>query len=247
MTKPLLQARLHAIGVAVAARPDGLALLALGSCAEPERMDAHSDLDFFVIVAPGRAELWRADLDWLAEPAPIAFAHRNTADGWKVLHDDGVFCEFAVFEPAQLAAIPFAPGQLVWAREGFGVDMVQPLHLPGAIDRHWHAREAMTNLLVGLKRLRRGERMAAWQAITGHAMSNALKALDLPVGDPFDPLRRLEARAPVAAEALAAVAGAPLGTLADSAMTLLSMLETAGFEEPALSAALRMEAAAAKG
>lgn len=31
--------------------------------------------------------------------------------------DDGVFCEFAVFEPHELAPIPFAPGRWVWRRD----------------------------------------------------------------------------------------------------------------------------------
>ena len=40
-------------------------------------------------------------LDWLA--AAAAYAFQNTADGYKVLYEDGIFCEYAVFEPRELA------------------------------------------------------------------------------------------------------------------------------------------------
>jgi hypothetical protein len=62
-------------------------LLALGSAGlERQRLDRYSDLDFFVIVAQGYKVHYIESLDWLA-------------DGHKALMTDGIFCEFAVFEP----------------------------------------------------------------------------------------------------------------------------------------------------
>jgi len=39
---------------------------------------------------------------------------------------DGVFCEFAVFEPQELPAIPFAPGRVVWKRDGVDAAIALP-------------------------------------------------------------------------------------------------------------------------
>src|SRR5436190_636792 len=95
----LLIARLNAIGASLAQSRGALALIGLGSVGtELERLDDYSDLDFFVIVEPGRKPDFIQNLDWLSRPGPIAYAFRNTAEGYKVLFEDGVFCEFAVFE-----------------------------------------------------------------------------------------------------------------------------------------------------
>ena len=112
--KQRLLARLDAIGAALAKSGRAQALLALGSVGrDTERLDDCSDLDFFAIVEPGAKAAFLDDLGWLADIAPVAYAYRNTVDGYKLLYDDGVFCEFAVFEPAELARIPYAPGRLV--------------------------------------------------------------------------------------------------------------------------------------
>jgi lincosamide nucleotidyltransferase B/F len=223
--------RLEAIAAAVAARPSGLALLGLGSCADLARLDDHSDLDFFVIVEPGAAPVWRDHLDWLAEAAPIAWAHRNTADGWKTLSEDGVLCEFAVFEPWQLPGIPYAPGAVIWAREGFDTGQLTPQRGPEPVDRAWRAREALSDLMVGLMRLRRGETASAWHSVCVYAAGNALLALaedpgsERPQGagapDPFDPLRRIETIDPPLAARAAAWRGPDLTTAARSILGAL--------------------------
>ena len=71
--------------------------------AELGRLDDYSDLDFFVVVEPGHKLNFIQQLDWLTVPALIAYAFRNTTDGYKVLYEDGVFCEFAA-------------GRIVWKR-----------------------------------------------------------------------------------------------------------------------------------
>ena len=113
--KQALLDRLAAIGEALKNSGEALALLALGSVGlETDRIDAYSDLDFFAIVQTGHKERFLTNRDWLSAACPIAFAFQNTVDGCKVLYEDGIFCEYAVFEPQELAAIPFAPGRIVW-------------------------------------------------------------------------------------------------------------------------------------
>ena len=82
---------MDAIGQSLARRGDALALLGLGSVGtELDRIDAYSDLDFFVIVQEGAQDAYRADLGWLQAVAPIAYAFPNSAHGSKVLFADGI-------------------------------------------------------------------------------------------------------------------------------------------------------------
>jgi hypothetical protein len=109
-----LLTRLDEIGQSLAQSGHGLALIGLGSVGtELARIDAYSDLDFFAIVETGYKTQYIEDLSWLSRLCPIAYSFRNTVDGYKLLYTDGIFCEFAVFEPAELSHIPFAAGRKV--------------------------------------------------------------------------------------------------------------------------------------
>src|SRR5690349_11538962 len=114
-TPQQLLLRLDAIGASLKASGNALALLGLGSVGtETARLDAYSDLDFFAIVREGFKAQYIDNLDWLSSINPIAYAFRNTVDGYKLLFEDSIFCEFAVFEPPEMAHIPFSAGRIVW-------------------------------------------------------------------------------------------------------------------------------------
>lgn len=198
MTPARLLAGLDAIAATLSTKPQALALLALGSCGlEVSRLDAFSDLDFFVIVEESAKQEFITNLDWLTCGAPLVFAHRNTQDGWKTLDSDGVLCEFAVFHPGELAHIPYAPGRVVWARRGFDVSVLAPSLWPEPIDVEWASVEALTNILVGLKRSLRGEDHAAMRAIVCDAGDQVCRVLRSGAqSDPYNPWRRLEINAP---------------------------------------------------
>ncbi|MEO1086651.1 MAG: hypothetical protein AAFY88_20650 [Acidobacteriota bacterium] len=253
VTPQVLLERLDAIAGVLEARGDVIALLGLGSVGrELERLDEHSDLDFFVIVDPGAKERYLDSLDWLREIRPLAFSVRNTRDGHKALFDDGVFCEFAIFEPDELASIPFATGRLVWRRHDADEALARPrLELPAASsDEAWLLGEILTNLFVGLGREARGEKLAAMRLIQGYAVDHLLALVDLrgwPDGseaelpgaeppeaqrrDPFAAVRRAEARHPRLATHLEAWAGG----YAVNRRAALSMLDflVEHFEVPA--------------
>lgn len=211
-----LLARLDRIAQSLAAHEGTLALIGLGSVGlETARIDAWSDLDFFVIVQPGHKQRYIQQLDWLAAAQPLDWSVQNTVDGHKALMDDGVLCEFAVFEPAELAQIPFAPGRVVWKREGVDSRIATPQRampeqkLPSET---WIVGEALSCLLVGLQRWHRGEKLSAARFVQGHALDRLIEldALRAPpaAGDPFNRERRLEARQPgLAAELPALVPG----------------------------------------
>lgn len=201
----LLQ-RLDEIGQSLAQSGHALALIGLGSVGlELQRLDAYSDLDFFAIVEPGYKQVYLADLDWLSTLCPIAYSFQNTVDGYKVLFADGIFCEFAVFEPQELKEAAFAPGRIVWKQTQVTETLGQPMKKPAMpAKRHpdWLAGEALTNLYVGLGRERRGEKLSAMHLIQVHAVDRLLElAEQIEVAQPVAPdvfanERRFEQRYP---------------------------------------------------
>jgi hypothetical protein len=245
-----LLGRLDAIGQSLARCEGTLALIGLGSVGqETARIDAWSDLDFFAIVEAGHKARFIEDLGWLAAAHPLAWSVRNTADGHKALMADGVLCEFAVFEPDELARIPFAPGRVVWKRAGVPEDIAQPrqplpaTHLP---DETWIVGEALSCLLVGLQRWHRGEKLSAARFVQGHALDRLIELDALrqapAAGDPFNRERRLEARqSRLAAELPSLVPG--YERTPQAALALLQALRARGAQvAPAL--AERIEALA---
>lgn len=205
----LLLQRLDEIGRTLAQTPTAAALIGLGSVGrERERLDQFSDLDFFVIVKAGRKSDYLDDLSWLSDIAPVAYYFRNTPDGYKLLYEDGVFCEFAVFEEAELAQIPFAAGQIVWKARGVAETIALPQKPPPAPEPRpvtWLLGEALTNLYVGLLRDHRGETLSAMRFIQGYAVDRLVELSEMDseaetavtaVSDPFSPERRYEKRHP---------------------------------------------------
>jgi len=129
--KAQLLARLDAIGESLKNTGDALALLGLGSVGiETERLDDYSDLDFFAIVKTGSKQQFIDDLAWLNVIHPVVFTFKNTRDGYKLLFEDDIFCEFAVFEPQELAAIPIVGGRVVWQDASFDASLMTPHRQP---------------------------------------------------------------------------------------------------------------------
>jgi len=117
---------------------------------------------FFAIVRPGSKQRFLDRLDWLSNINEIAYSVRNTDDGYKVLYSDGIFCEFAIFEPQELENTTFAPGRIVWQDASFDASISQPsverASAPKANPNiEWQLGEALTNLYVGMGRDCRGE------------------------------------------------------------------------------------------
>jgi len=224
--------RLRALANVLAARSDVLALLALGSVGRDlERLDEWSDLDFFVLVRDGAKWRYIDDLSWLSAVHPIAWHFRNTRDGHKALLADGLFCEFAVFEVSELRDIPYAPGRFVWRRDEVSETLAAPVRpLPGHPDAPWLVGEALSNLLVGLQRHARGEKLAAMRMVQVHALDRILELLERDATasaarrDPFNVDRRVEQRLVLGEAKLARWAPGYQGTCA-AALALLEALE----------------------
>lgn len=225
--------RLDEIGQSLAKTGKALALIGLGSVGqELDRLDDYSDLDFFAIVEPGQKERFLNNLDWLSSLAPIAYHFQNTADGYKLLFADGVFCEFAVFEEAELSHIPFAAGRIVWKREGVKDDLALPVNSSSfsAHSVEWLVGEALTNLYVGMGRYRRGEKLSAFQFVQVYALGRIVdlaEQIETPqpaYRDIFVGERRFEQRFPGVARFLAQMAPGYEGTPA-AALAILHFLD----------------------
>ncbi|MGN6333122.1 MAG: hypothetical protein ACTHOD_15970 [Motilibacteraceae bacterium] len=198
---PMLH-RLEDLGACLATRGDVVGLLGVGSAgSEHDRMDEHSDLDFFVVVDEAAKPVYLASLDWLEAPHPVAYSFINSVDGRKALYADGIFVEYAVFTLAELPRIPFTGARVVWQREDAPTDLATcapPLPTNPLHSVEFHLNEALTNLYVGLHRELRGERLVAARFIQSLAVDRAISLLDLTEPsptrrrDPFESSRRVE-------------------------------------------------------
>jgi hypothetical protein len=193
--------RLDSVAAHLSTRPDVVAVLGLGSAGEQtDRFDDHSDLDMFVVVDEGCQQQFVDDVGWLEPAGAVAWSFLNEPNGRKVLFTDGLFVEYAVFSVAELARVPFAGARVVWQRdEAPLLHTESPIIVGLAFDTiEFHLGEAVTNLLVGLHRELRGERLTACRFIQVYCVDRAISLLRLSGSVPnqrdvFDPSRRVEA------------------------------------------------------
>lgn len=226
----LLQNRLAEIAMSLEKRASALALIGLGSVGRQQhRLDAFSDLDFFVIVCPKAKTDFIQNLNWLAEVAPIAFHFQNTADGHKLLFADGVFCECAVFTPEELKNMHDPSMRVIWRRSGFEWSGTPPAPPRPTRSTEWLLGEALTNLYVGLCRDRRGEKLSGQRFIQHYAVDRVIELAEQIAdpaieGDAFSGERRFELRFPEIAPHLPDCIGGYERNQA-SARAILALLE----------------------
>lgn len=245
----LLQ-RLDDLGAVLAVRGDAIALIGLGSVGvELDRLDDHSDIDFFVIVDDDALRRYLDSIDWLEELSPVAFSFANTVDGRKVLFADGIYAEYAVFTLDGIAACASPAGRIVWQRADAPVGLEAPRRIPGRSPHHsveWQASEALTNLYVGLRRHARGETLSATRLIQTHAVDRVLTIAGLNAGgtsqpDVFAVERGAERRFGAIVPLAAMVTGYDGNR--EAALAILEWLEAHTRVAPALAAAIRELAA----
>lgn len=213
MNKNFLLQRLDEIGKSLEQSGHAIALLGLGSVGqELHRLDDYSDLDFFVIVEEGFKKEYINNLEWLGKTAPVAYNFQNTVDGHKLLFEDGVFCEFAVFEERELPEISYAPGRIVWKRADVSAALAIPVKKSAVQQKpalEWFLGEALTNLYVGLARNKRGEKISAMKFIQIYAVDRIVELAEhieksgSSSYDEFAHERRFEQRYPMISRQLA--------------------------------------------
>ncbi|WP_123042523.1 hypothetical protein [Cohnella candidum] len=234
-SKEHLLGRLDEIGGSLERRGEALLLLGVGSVGvETGRIDEYSDLDFFVIVKPGFKQAYIERLDWLEEVSPLAYTFKNTVDGHKILFEDGIYGEFAVFEEEEMEHIAYSEGRIVW----MDPDYAKPEIAKGGRKTETQRREgldfplneALTNLYVGLCRYARGEKLSAARFVQSHAVDSVLSVLHLLekeeayFPDVFGEERRMEKRYPSFAERVGGMMQGYERT-PESALNILRFLE----------------------
>ncbi|WP_150272042.1 hypothetical protein [Paenibacillus tepidiphilus] len=248
-TEWLLQ-RLDEIGRSLERKGGALLLLGVGSVGtETGRLDDYSDLDFFVIVEPGQKDRYIDRLDWLEEVHPLAYAFKNSDVGYKILFEDGIYGEYAVFEESELADASYSGGRVVWKDPAYtGKEPLisssnrLPVLKKSSLD--YPLNEALTNLYVGLGRYARGERLSAARFIQSYAIDSILSVLHLLeqeveyYPDPFGNERRLEKRFPRFAEIIGQMMQG-YDHVPESALRILDFLEEVYPVNPRLSAEIR--------
>ncbi|WP_151525040.1 hypothetical protein [Serinicoccus kebangsaanensis] len=190
--------RLDALAAHLTADEHVQAVLGLGSAGiETHRFDEHSDIDFFVVVDnTATKEQYLRDVSWLVGfGGEVAHSFVNDPNGRKALFADGLFVEYAIFTPDQLAAVPIAGARVVWSRTESELAPGSPA-VPSAtaIDTvDFHLNEALTNLFVGLHRESRGERLTAMRFIQVYAVDRVLALVRLDPASHLDHPDRFEA------------------------------------------------------
>ena len=192
----IIQETLESLSRAAQKSSHAIALVGAGSAgAEIARMDQYSDIDFFLIVEDGFSSGFINDNSWFGRDLPIVFAFRDTDHGNKALLENGVFLEFAIFTQAELAQNGIPGLRTIWSKPGFSLPDLSAKQ-PIVREVSFYVDQALSNLLVGALRLRRGERLAALAMIERYALSNLLTAYrmknNLTVQDPFNIERRAE-------------------------------------------------------
>ena len=221
---------------ALRGRSGVLGLVAVGSFATGA--DEFSDHDFVVIAEDEAAEPLRNDRSWLPSHERIAFAFRETAHGVKAVYDDGHLVEFAVFTLDELPVARLNRTRVLFDHADVAARIAQCVSATtdevvarrGSETDAFLAGQFLTALLVGVKRHRRGERLAGVEFVHAIALRLFLLLLVRHVPperpgnlDDLNPFRRVELAYPsLAAELDALVA---TGDLERTATGLLDMAE----------------------
>lgn len=238
--------RLDDLGATLARRGDAIALIGLGSVGtDLDRLDEHSDLDFFVVVEDDARQRYLHSIDWLEELASVAFSFANTSDGRKVLFADGIYAEYAVLTLDGFAACPAPAGRVIWQRADAPEGLGEARHLPDVSacdDAQWQADEAVTNLYVGLHRDARGETLSATRLIQTHAVDRVLTIAGLSAGrsarqDAFAVERGAERRFGASVPLAAMVPG--YSGNREAALAILAWVEAHADVNATLAAAIR--------
>lgn len=209
-----------------------IGLVAVGSMAEcDDQPDEWSDHDFYIITHPGQQTVYRTQHDWLPDTDQIAWAYPETEHGVKVIYQNGHLLEYAVFDLDELKLAHTNHYRVLIDKGGIQQAMVTVESATrerfSGITDQFLAGQFLTNLLVGIRRYRRGERMSAQKFIKGSAVGHLVTLLSryiLPshpdLADNIDPTRRFERLYPEIGRKLEALMQMPLPESARSQLAL---------------------------
>lgn len=137
------------------------------------------DLHFVLLVDSGFQSRFIDCLSWLTEIQHIAFKYRHVENGYRFLFSDGIYCEFTVEElkfgeSADSVNLTTRQTEVATLRPG---GQLSATDVDEGQDEEWLLGEMLTNLLIGLRRFNRGDRLSAFYCIQHHALSSLLELL----------------------------------------------------------------------
>lgn len=190
-----LEPRIAALREACARTPGVTSLIVFGSttAAQAERRDEWSDLDFNVFLGPSDADRLGKSWAFLPDPEHIVLTAREGQNGGVVLYDDGLIGEFGAGRPWVVRD----PDREV-ILDGGDILTEAPPPLPDPCDQ---IGLFLVKLMIGVGRVRRGERIAGGAHIRTYALTPLCEVMRQRLApgalrNPFDPLRRLESALP---------------------------------------------------
>lgn len=212
-------------------RSDVLGLAGFGSTADRRRVDEWSDHDFAWVTEPGAEDTYRYDLSWLPDADDIALSVVEHHGGVKVIYSDGHVLEFGIANPSTLRLWAGNAIEVLVDKGGVADAVAHVVSKPlpeGDPDDTRDIRLVLTQLLIGVGRVRRGEVLSGGSLIRQDAVGRLLTVLgrrlpgDRAQLDTLDPFRRFEQVHPEVAERVeAAIRLAP----EDAARALLDLAE----------------------
>jgi hypothetical protein len=209
-------------------RHDVVGVVGLGSTAATTHLpDRYSDHDLFVVTVDGAARGLRDDVGWLPDAERIALCHADTEHGRGVVYDDGHLVEIAVFDLGELDVVRVNAYRVLYDTGGIA-ERIAALESSttawaAGVDPDGSARFAgfVEQVIVGLGRYARGERLSADERIRGQALTHLLGLIrdfvpsERPAAvDNLDPHRRFEQAHPELGRRLGEALEGPLRDLA---------------------------------
>ena len=216
--------------------PSVLGLVTLGSAAGISRQpDEWSDHDFFVVAREGEAQALRDDLSWLPYADRIAVRYAETLHGRGAIYDDGHLIEFGVFEASELSAAAINDFRVL-VDDAEVADRMATISRNTAIETagqdengSFRYHQLLKELVIGLGRDARGERLSANARVRGAALRSLLSLLGQFVPsesadrlDNLDPHRRFELAHPGLATRLAEALERPIPDIVDEMLAVIA-------------------------
>lgn len=196
MTKDeLIRARLEQIRDFIARQDQALAIIS------PSGHEKHcsikdNDCDICLILlvksTPNDTEAHDKDLHkdihWLADIQHIAYEFKRSPGHFRFLFSDGLFCDFTVLDENELDLSSLQNGEILWQKDACPAQLnaalssseVQGSH--NSVIKHeescWLLGEFLTNLLIGLRRYSKGDKLSAFYLIQHNALTQLLELVD---------------------------------------------------------------------
>lgn len=218
--------------------PRVVGLVAAGSMADRDYPpDQWSDHDFFVVTVPGAQEAFLSEVSWLPDHQRIAYWFRENVHGLRVIYTSGHIVEPVAVDEMELAEFSANRYRVLIDRSNVAGQMaaiaartaVQTAEALGSDS--FNIGMFLVNLLVGVGRYERGERLSGHTFVKVYAQDHLLKLLIkyLPAArhdllDNLAPSRRFEQVYPELGAALDAIA---LLAPPEAAARLLDLAEQA--------------------